>query len=195
MRGSWAWYFVKFSFKQIEYSCHIWGGTKQSWFRQNPKSFWQSQKGRNFLYAGIRRHNIESVLLIYPYFQGKYSDELHSLLSQTEQTFEVKSHTAASTGLNHHHSLRSPFMRSMFHSESFFRRIVTLWDRLPRDCFPAIYNFNFFKSRANRYLSFCPHNLHFLLPALTSIPHTLRKESILKTRFRILKCFCPFISF
>lgn len=46
-----------------------------------------------------------------------------------------------------------PYPVGNFHSGRFFPRTITLWNRLPRRCFPEPYNHNLFTSRINHYLS------------------------------------------
>lgn len=71
----------------------------------------------------------------YCYLHSKWSDELLSLVPPV-QTFTAKSRLATSTGLNQPHSLHIQFVGRMFHSESFFPRTTTLWNRLPHEYSP-----------------------------------------------------------
>lgn len=87
------------------------------------------------------RQNITSLLLLYPHFYRKCSDEVHSLVPPVV-TFTCKtSHTThmkiTKLCINHLHFLQ---LRCKFYSSSFFLQIATLWNQLPRGSFPDHYN-------------------------------------------------------
>lgn len=64
------------------------------------------------------------------------------------QTFTAKTRLVTFTGLNYPHFLRIYLVKRAFHSQIFFPRTATLWNRLRRGCFPGYYNLNLFKCQS-----------------------------------------------
>lgn len=64
----------------------------------------------------------------------------------------------------HPYSLRISLLRRKFLSDSFFHRIITLWNRPPRGWLLSHYDLKFCKSRVNH-----PTYPHILLPLFTPL--------------------------
>lgn len=99
------------------------------------------------------RRGVESLSLLYRYFNGKCSDEMRSL-DPPVLNFTARTRHATHIAENHPQSPHIPLARCKFHSSSFFPRTTALWNRRPRGCFPDHYNLNLFSSRVDRYLSY-----------------------------------------
>lgn len=97
------------------------------------------------------RRNLAILSLLYRYFHGKYSHEIHYFVPPI-QTFI--STYAKYAGSNHLHSLRIPFTRRKFDVDDFFSRTASLWKRILRESFSDHYNSNLFMSRFIRYFSY-----------------------------------------
>lgn len=54
-------------------------------------------------------------------FQGRFSNELHSLIPPVNN-FTARKRHAVDTGLNHSHSPCIPWIKNKFYSDSFFQR-------------------------------------------------------------------------
>ncbi len=142
---------------QMEYCCHIWGGAAQTSLSclNRVQNRLQNLVGDD-LFSTLAplslRRDVASLSLLYRYFHGRCSNELHSLVPPL-QTFRVRTRLAAFTQSNHPYTLRSPLIRNQFHENSFFPRTTRLWNSLPAHCFPASYNLTSFKSNVNKHLS------------------------------------------
>ena len=137
---------------KMEYCCHLCGGAAQSTLTgldrvQNRLRNLVGDELFSSLEPLSHRRDVASLSLLYRYFHGKCSDALHSL------TFTARTRLATSTVANHPHFLRLPNIRRKFHADSFIPRTSSLWNKLPRDCFPSSYNLNTFKKRVNNHLS------------------------------------------
>ena len=142
---------------RMEYCCHIWAGAAQSSLAclDRVQNRLQNLVGSDLfttLQPLSHRRNVASLTLLYRYFHGKCSVELHSLVPPL-RTFSARTRFATSTETNHPFFLNTPPLRRKFHAESFFPRTTSLWNKLPRDCFPNGYNLKLFKSKVNKHLS------------------------------------------
>ena len=142
---------------QMEYCCHIWGGAAQTSLScldrvQNRLRNLVGDDLFSTLPPLSLRRDVASLSLLYRYFHGRCSNELHSLVPPL-QTFRVRTRLAAFTQSNHPYTLRSPLIRNQFHENSFFPRTTRLWNSLPAHCFPDGYNLTSFKSNVNKHLS------------------------------------------
>ena len=142
---------------KMEYRCHLWGGAAQSTLTcldrvQNRLRNLVGDELFSSLEPLSHRRDVASLSLPYRYFHGKCSDEIHSLIPKA-QTFTARTRLATSPVANHLHFLRLPNIRRKFHADSFIPRTSSLWNKLPRDCFPSSYNLNTFKKRVNNHLS------------------------------------------
>jgi len=55
--------------------------------------------------------------------------------------------------VHHPFFLHNPPNRRKFHAQSFFPRTTSLWNKLPRTCFPTGYSLKLFRLRVNKHLS------------------------------------------
>ena len=98
------------------------------------------------------RRNVASLTLLYRYYSGKCSEELHQLVPPPK-VFGMDTRLAVHTRQNHPHALEVPDSMKCFHADSFFPRTVKLWNNLPSHCFPLSYNIDKFKKRVNQHLA------------------------------------------
>ena len=141
----------------MEYCCHIWGGAAQSSLScldrvQNRLRNLVGDDLFSSLQPLSQRRDVASLSLLYRYFHGKCSNELHSLVPP-RQTFRARTRLATSVESNHPHPLRIPNLRRKFHDVTFFPRTTHLWNSLPFECFPDGYDLQSFKSKVNKHLS------------------------------------------
>ena len=142
---------------RMEYCCHIWAGSSKSSLSTLDRV--QRRVRRlvgDELFKTLQplshRRNVSSLSLLYRYFYGKCSSELHAMVPKVLK-FNRRTRLAVSVADNHPHFLNIPFSKQEFHSQSFFPRTAALWNKLPSYCFPPSYNLEFFKSQVNRHLS------------------------------------------
>lgn len=114
-------YFYKSHIKpNMELCCYIWAGATQSAFPELNRVqnnlhglVWE------YLFSNLqplsRKHNVASLSVSYGHFHGKYSAELHSLVSPV-QIFITKPRRAISMKSNH---IRIPTASSKVQSDSF----------------------------------------------------------------------------
>ena len=141
---------------KMEYCCHLWAGCSQHALSSLDK-IQNRMRGLvgDELFASLQplshRRNVASLSLFYRYFQGKCSEELHSLVPKKRE-FTIPTRFSETCEL-HPHFLELSMARTEFHSKSFFPRVAAMWNSLPPTCFPANYDLDIFKFRVNRHLS------------------------------------------
>lgn len=80
--------------------------------------------------------NIERLFLAYRYFHCKLSDYIYFVVLPVH-AFRSRVHHAIYTDWNLPGSICTPFASGYFYTDKFLLRIITLWDRLSRGCFPC----------------------------------------------------------
>merc|ERR1711954_428911 len=121
------------------------------------------------------RRNVASLSLLYRYYSGKCSEELHQLVPPPK-AFGKDTRLAVHTRQNHPHALDAPDSMICFHADSFFPRTVKLWNSLSSGCFPLSYNIDKFKKRVNQHLALSLSFLSlFPLPLSRHFTHFSRK--------------------
>ena len=137
----------------MEYCCHIWTGAPSC----NLDLLDQLQKwicrivGSSFaasLEPLAHCRNVASLSLFYKYYFGRCSSELAQLVPLP---FSRGRSTRYSERL-HDFSVTIPRCYKDVYVNSFFPRTAKLWNSLPIECFPLIYDLSGFKSRINRHL-------------------------------------------
>lgn len=97
------------------------------------------------------------------YFPDKSSDEIHLLVSPL-LTLIAMTGNATITKTNPLYFIHIPFVRrSKFHSNKFFSRTATFFNKPGRACFCEFYNLNVFKLIA---IFLYTRNFHFLVPLI-----------------------------
>ena len=137
----------------MEYCCHIWAGASLVSLScldkiQNRLRPLVGDALFSKLEPLSHRRNVASLSLLYRYYYGKCSEELHSLVPVL---YKFPRRTRFSE-INHPHYLSVPIVSRKFHEQSFFPRTIKMWNLLPTDCFPVEFNLNTFKSRVNLHL-------------------------------------------
>ena len=92
--------------------------------------------------------NVASLRFFYKYYFGRCSSELALLVLLP---FSRGRSTCYFDRL-HDFSVTIPRCYNDVHVNSFIPRTARLWNSLPIECFPLIYDLNYFKSRINRHL-------------------------------------------
>lgn len=90
-----------------------------------------------------------------------------SLSSNNVKTFTARTRQSTNASSTHSHPFRISLKRKKFHSDIFFPRAVTLWNRLFRGCLRGQYYQHLFKYSVNRYSTY--PNLNFLSTAFTLV--------------------------
>ena len=98
-----------------------------------------------FLEPLAHRRNVASLSLFYSYCFGRFSSELPQLVPLSFLS------TCYSDRL-HDFSVTIPRCYKDVYVNSFFPHAARLWNSLPIECFPLIYDLSNFKSRINRHL-------------------------------------------
>ena len=138
---------------KMEYCSHIWAGSSKhelsslDRIQHRIHGLVGTELFSSLDSLGHRR-NVASLSLLYRYFYGKCSDELHSLVPPIRE-FTRMTRFALTTGA-HPHLLNIPRSRTQFRANSFFPRTAALWNALPAECFPPNYNLQLFKTRVNK---------------------------------------------
>ena len=137
----------------IEYCCHVWAGAPSCYLEFLDKL--QKRICRTvcpslaaYFEPLAHRQNVASLSLFYRYYFGRCSSELAQLVPLP---FSQGKSTRYSDRL-HDFSVTIPRCYKDVYVNSFFPCTATLWNSLPIECFPLIYDPNAFKSRINRYL-------------------------------------------
>ena len=138
---------------RMEYCCHIWAGSAQT----SLSSLDAVQKRLRSLVGDelfgtlqplSHRRDVSSLSLLYRYFHGRCSEELHQMVPPLKE-FGRSTRLASRS---HPYVLDIPKAKSKFHSQSFFPRTASIWNRLPQSSFPNTYDLGLFKSRVNKLL-------------------------------------------
>ena len=136
---------------RMEYCCHIWAGASQ----QSLSSLDRIQSRIRYLVGDSlfstlqplsHRRNVASLALLYRYYNGRCSNELHEMVPP-RKTFARNTRFSANV---HPHFLEVDTSVQNFHRQSFFPRTATLWNSLPPYCFPKHYDLVSFKIRVNK---------------------------------------------
>ena len=141
---------------KMENCCHLWAGASASVLslldriQKRVANIIGPELACKLQPLSLRR-DVASLSLLYRYFHGRCSSELSSLVPPLK-TFNRR--TRLSTN-SHPLTLSVPVSEKSFYSRSFFPRTATLWNSLSPSCFPSEYNLHSFKSRVNRFLSYC----------------------------------------
>lgn len=99
----------------MEHCCHIWEGVHQ-YFLPNFEKVQKQLRGLvgDELFASLQplpqKRNVAKILLLYCYYHGKWSYELHPVVIPVK-TFAVKSLQVMRTGANHYYCLRVSLVR------------------------------------------------------------------------------------
>ena len=138
---------------KMEYCSHIWAGSPMNALSvldrlQNRIKYLIGDQLFQTLPTLGHRRNVACLSLFYRYFHGKCSTELHDLVPP-QWKFNRNTRLAISCA-NHPHFLRLPLAKTKFHSKSFFLRTAEMWNTLPAECFPQLYNLDLFKSNVNK---------------------------------------------
>ena len=140
---------------KMDYCSHIWAGSPKSTLsvldrlQNRIRSLVGDQLFSN-LQLGHRR-DVASLSLLYRYVNGKCSAELKGLVPPL---WEFVRNTRYSVSCNNHtYLLRIPLEKKKFHSNSFFHRTASMWNTLPPESFPVIYDLDRFKLNINKCLS------------------------------------------
>ena len=94
------------------------------------------------------RQNVTSLSVFYRYYFGKCFSELAQLVPLP---FSRRRSARYSDRL-HDFSVTIPRCYKDVYVNSFFPRTARIWNSLPIECFPSIYNLNGFKSRISTHL-------------------------------------------
>ena len=137
----------------IEYHCHVWAGAPSCYLKLLDKLRKRICRTVGpFLVASLEplahRRNVASLTLFYWFCFGRCSSELAQLVPLPHSQ---ERSTSYSDRL-HDFSVTIPRCYNGFYVNSFFPRTAGLWNSLPIECFPLIFDINGFKSRINRHL-------------------------------------------
>ena len=138
---------------RMEYCCHIWAGASQQALScldrvQRRLRYLVGDSLFSSLQPLSHRRNVASLSLLYRYYNGKCSKELHEMVPP-KRTFVRNTRFSSNV---HPHFLEVETAHQNFHMQSFFPRTATLWNSLPAHCFPDRYDLFSFKRRVNRFL-------------------------------------------
>ena len=137
----------------IEYCCHVWAGAPRCYLELLDKL----QKRicgivGSSLAASLEplahRGNVASLSLFYRYYFGRCSSELVQLVPLPFSRGRSNRYSDRS----HDFSVTIPRCYKDVYVNSFFPRTAKLWNSLPIECFPLIYDLSGFTSRINRHL-------------------------------------------
>ena len=138
---------------KMEYCSHIWAGASKTALSSLDRV---QRRVRGLvgdeLFSSLQslshRRNVASLTLFYRYFNGKCSDELHSLVPPIKEFHHITRY--ARTKNAHPFFVDLPRTRTKFHANSFFPRTATMWNALPTHCFPSVCNVDIFKMQVNK---------------------------------------------
>ena len=132
----------------MEYCCHVWADAPSSYLELLDKlQKWICRTVGPSLAASLEclahHQNAVSLSLFYRYYIGGCSSELVQLVPLPYS----RGRSTRYSDRWHDFSVTKDV-----YVNSFFPRTARLWDSLPIECFPLIYDLSGFKSRINRYL-------------------------------------------
>ena len=139
----------------MEYCSHVWAGAPSYYLELLDKlQKWICRAAGPSLAASLEplahRRNVASLSLFYRYYFGRCSSELAQLVPLR---FSWGRSTCYSDRL-HGFSVTIPRCYKDVYVSSFFPHTARLWNSLPIECFPLIFDLSGFKSRINRDLLF-----------------------------------------
>ena len=141
---------------KMEYCCHIWSGASDASLSSLDRVQRRLKRlvGED-LFATLQplshRRKVASLSLLYRYYNGKCSQELHDMVPP-HMTFPRTTRYSSHTLSHHPHSLQVEGNCPKYHLDSFFPRTVRDWNSLPASCFPIHYNLDKFKKNVNHFL-------------------------------------------
>ena len=137
----------------MEYGCHVWAGTLSCNFELLDKLHKRICRTIGPSIAAslepLAHHRIvASLSLLYSYYFGRCSSELAQLVPLSYSW---------GRSTRYHHRLHDfsvtiPRCYKYAYVNSFFPRTATLWNYLPMECFPLMFDLNGLKSRIIRHL-------------------------------------------
>merc|ERR1712101_94461 len=139
---------------RMEYCSHIWAGAAQTALASLDRV--QKRLRRligDKLFKSLQplhlRRNVSSLSLLYRYFHGQCSIELHAMVPPLKKYIQL----TRSAEANHPYFLDIPRCDKEFHRNSFLPRTCLMWNGLPIWCFPDTFCLDVFKRNVNRQLS------------------------------------------
>ena len=139
---------------RMEYCSHIWAGSSKHSLSSLDRIQYHirglvGEELFSSLQSLSHRRNVASLALLYRYFHGKCSDELHSLVPPL-RVFKRNTRFAKEKD-SHPYFLALPMVKHKFHATSFLPRTAAMWNALSLACFPPNYNLDLFKANVNRF--------------------------------------------
>ena len=137
----------------IEYCCHVWAGAPSCYLELLEKlQKWICRTVGPSLAASLEPlahcRNVASLSLFYRYYFCRCSSELAQLVPLP---YSQGRSTRYSDRLHDFSFIITRCCKDVY-VNSFFPSTARLWNSLPIECFPFIYDLSGFKSRINRYL-------------------------------------------
>ena len=137
----------------IEYCCHVWAGAPSCYLELLEKlQKWICRTVGPSLAASLEPlahcRNVASLSLFYRYYFCRCSSELAQLVPLP---YSQGRSTRYSDRLHDFSFIITRCYKDVY-VNSFFPSTARLWNSLPIECFPFIYDLSGFKSRINRYL-------------------------------------------
>ena len=138
----------------MEYSSHVWGGSCQSHLQLLDKV---ESKAFHLINSPIltdnlqtlsERRSVATLSLFYRYYNKHCSSELANHVGKSYKPVRETRWTSSV----HSHIIRPFCPRLNICKRSFLYRSVSMWNTLPSDVFPALYNINIFKRRVSGWV-------------------------------------------
>ena len=137
----------------MEYCCHVWAGAPICYLELLDKL--QKRICRTVgpshaasLESLAHGRNVASLSLFYRYFFGRCSLDL----AQVVPLPFYRGRSTRYSDRSYDFSVTIPRCYKDVYVNSFFPHTARLWNSLPIECFPLIYDLSSFKSRINRHL-------------------------------------------
>ena len=135
----------------LEYCCHVWAGAPSCYLElldKLQKQICKTVGPSACLELLAHCWNVANLTLFYRYYFGRFSSELAQLVALP---YSWGRSTRYSDRL-HDSSLAIPRSYKDVYVNSFFPYAARLWNSLPIECFPLIYDLSGFKCRIKRHL-------------------------------------------
>ena len=148
--------YVSYIRPKMEYNCHIWAGASKTTLdyldrvQNRAIKLINNAEVANTLDSLEHRRNVACITLFYRYFHGRCSLEVSELLPKIK-TFGRNSR--ASNRAHAFHVCEIYERTTQYRANSFFARTLRMWNALPANTFPEIYDIQRFKTNVHRFLS------------------------------------------
>jgi hypothetical protein len=136
----------------LEYCSHIWGGSSSVWVLdrvdRRARRLINDPLQQDGLHSLQHRRKVAALTILYKIYNGECSNELKSILPPAAP----RRRPSRANARLHPFALEPVMCRIERHKQSFIPSATIIWNGVPFEVFPPVYNIKLFKSQLNAFL-------------------------------------------